>query len=75
MDDLRTRILTALHNVYLEDPNRYTFVSTLLSEFGIPYDIEVGEVFIALQRDGFIDVMSTTNIRVRLTDSGAKAAG
>ena len=71
MPDLRSQILTALHKIYSEDPNRYTFVSSLLSEFGIAYDVDVGNVFIALQKEGLIDVMSTTNIRIRLTKKGA----
>jgi 5'-nucleotidase len=37
----------------------------------IPYNLEVGKVFIELQKKGIIEVMSTTNIRIRLTHSGA----
>ncbi len=71
MADLRKDILNALLVTYNEDPNRYTFVSSILSNLGIPYNLEVGKVFIDLQKNGIIEVMSTTNIRIRLTPSGA----
>ena len=74
MADLKKDILSALLATYNEDPNRYTFVSTILSNLGMPYDLEVGKIFIDLQKQGFIEVMSTTNIRIRLTFTGAKQA-
>ena len=74
MADLKKDILSALLATYNEDQNRYTFVSTILSNLGIPYDLEVGKIFIDLQKQGFIEVMSTTNIRIRLTFTGAKQA-
>jgi hypothetical protein len=74
MADLRADILEALKATYNEDPSRYTFVSSILSNLGIPYDLEVSRVFIDLQKSGFIEVMPTTNIRVRLTPAGATRA-
>ena len=71
MADLRQDILSALHATYREDPYRYTFVSTILSDLGIPYSQEVSNVFVDLQQNGYIEVMPTTNIRIRLTRSGA----
>lgn len=74
MADLRDHILSALMRTYNDDPERYTFVSSILSELSIPYDASVGEIFISLQKEGLIDVLSTTNIRIRLTRKGAENA-
>jgi hypothetical protein len=71
MEDLRQSILETLARHYEQDPQRYTFVSSLLAEIGVPFDAAIGQMLVELQREGLIDIMQTTNIRVRLTAEGA----
>jgi hypothetical protein len=74
VSDLRDRILAALLARHEAHPDSYTYVSSILGDLGTAYDMEVGEVFTGLQREGLIEVLSTTNIRIRLTDKGRTAA-
>jgi len=57
---------------YREDPNRYTFVTTLLSDIGIPYDLTVGDELVALDREGLVEIMRTSNIRIRISAKGVE---
>ena len=73
MAELRDQILSTLKAHYDEDPNAYTFVTSVLAEVGIPFDASMGEILVGLQKDGFIQIMQTTNIRIRLTSKGAES--
>ncbi len=73
MDELTTKVLVALRKNYAQDPGRYVFVSTVLSELGVPFDASIGEALVSLQKQGLIEIMRTTNIRIRLTRKGAEA--
>jgi len=73
--ELRQDILSALRRHHNERPGSYTYVSTLLSDLGIPYDINVGNVFHSLQSEGLIEVIASTNVRIRLTPQGISSLG
>lgn len=71
MDEQLTRIMRALKKHHDEEPTRFVFISSLLSELAIPFDADLGTALAGLQKQGLVDIMSTSNIRIRLTDKGA----
>jgi hypothetical protein len=74
MEELRASILRLLLTHNDEHPDTYTYVSSILSNLHHPYDMNASEAFSSLHTSGLIEVLSTTNIRIRLTDKGLAEA-